>query len=56
MGIQLEITSGLRRRMFKGLSRAARAETTLEFDQFTSAVQAIIDEIGVRQLMGMQEK
>jgi hypothetical protein len=31
--------------MFKRLSRAARAETTQAFDQFISAVQAIIDEL-----------
>jgi phage replication-related protein YjqB (UPF0714/DUF867 family) len=43
-GIQLEISSGLRRRMFKGLSREARAETTPVFARFISAVQAAINE------------
>lgn len=43
-GIQLEITSGLRRQMFKGFSRAARTETTPLFAEFISAIQATIHE------------
>ncbi|MEA2007983.1 MAG: poly-gamma-glutamate hydrolase family protein [Chloroflexota bacterium] len=33
-GVQLEITRGLRQRMFKGLSRAGRGFTTPAFDEF----------------------
>jgi phage replication-related protein YjqB (UPF0714/DUF867 family) len=44
MGAQLEVSAGLRRKMFRGLSREGRAEITPVFFKFISAVQAAIDE------------
>jgi len=43
-GVQLEISSGLRRLMFEGLSRQGRKKVTLVFHEFVTAVrQAITD-------------
>ncbi len=39
MGVQLELSHGLRRRMFEGLSRASRRHTTAEFIAFTATVR-----------------
>jgi phage replication-related protein YjqB (UPF0714/DUF867 family) len=43
-GVQLELSLGLRRKMFKGLSRMGRAVITPVFDEFYSTVQAAINE------------
>lgn len=43
-GLQLEITQGLRRRMFKGLSRAERKFTTQEFDEFVEVLREGIED------------
>ncbi|OQX61138.1 MAG: hypothetical protein B5M51_08605, partial [Anaerolinea sp. 4484_236] len=42
-GVQLEITRGLRQRMFKGLSRAGRRVTTPVFDVFVGVLREGID-------------
>jgi phage replication-related protein YjqB (UPF0714/DUF867 family) len=48
MGVQLEISSGMRRKMFQGMSRAGRAVITPVFVEFITTVQkAIVDDSGV---------
>lgn len=39
LGVQLELSHGLRRRMFEGLSRESRRHTTEEFVAFTATVR-----------------
>jgi len=39
LGVQLELSHGLRRRMFAGLSRESRRHTTQEFVAFTAALR-----------------
>ena len=41
-GVQLEISEGLRRAMFKGLTRQERQTTTPVFDKFVGTVQATL--------------
>jgi phage replication-related protein YjqB (UPF0714/DUF867 family) len=41
-GVQLELSHGLRRRMFEGLSRASRRHTTEEFLAFTTTVRQVL--------------
>ena len=41
-GLQLEITAGLRRAMFKGLRRTERETTRPPFDRFVTAVRAVL--------------
>lgn len=41
MGVQLEISLGMRRKMFKGLRQEQRVETTPVFDRFITAVRRI---------------
>jgi phage replication-related protein YjqB (UPF0714/DUF867 family) len=42
-GVQLEITKGLRNKMFASLNRKGRQTTTKYFDRFVSATKAAID-------------
>ena len=41
-GVQLEISEGLRRSMFKGLNREGRRETTPVFGRFVSAIRQVL--------------
>lgn len=41
-GVQLELSTGLRRRMFSGLSRKRRTKTTAVFSDFTRAVRKVL--------------
>jgi phage replication-related protein YjqB (UPF0714/DUF867 family) len=41
-GVQLEITRGLRRRMFAGMKRHARQETTPAFVTFTATIRQVL--------------
>ena len=43
-GLQLEISSGLRKRMFKGLNRKDRKSTTEAYDKFIESVRFVLDE------------
>jgi len=43
-GVQIELTNGLRRRMFLGPSRRARTKTTDVFSAFIAAVQPLLAE------------
>lgn len=44
MGVQLELSAGLRRRMFTGPLRAPHKETTAVFEQFAGAVRQALNE------------
>jgi phage replication-related protein YjqB (UPF0714/DUF867 family) len=44
MGVQLEITAGLRRKMFDGLNRPGRRSTTAVFERFTGALAKALEE------------
>ncbi|MGA9117390.1 MAG: poly-gamma-glutamate hydrolase family protein [Bacteroidota bacterium] len=41
-GVQLELSTGLRRRMFQGLSRKGRTTTTATFSEFTATMQKVL--------------
>ena len=55
MGVQLEISAGLRRQMFEEITRIHRKKTTPLFDCFVRAVRAALADWG-RERPGRPEK
>jgi len=47
MGVQLEISAGLRSRMFENLSRLQRKKPSVLFSRFVSAMQAALDHFDI---------
>ena len=43
-GLQLEISNGLRKKMFKGLKRKDRKSTTEAYDKFIETIQSVLEE------------
>lgn len=43
-GLQLEISNGLREKMFKGLKRKGRNSTTDTFDKFIESIRSVLEE------------
>ena len=43
-GLQLEISNGLRKKLFKGLKRKDRKSTTPTYDKFIEAIQSVLEE------------
>ncbi|GAG29954.1 unnamed protein product, partial [marine sediment metagenome] len=48
-GLQLEISSGLRKKMFRGLKRNDRKNTTEVFDNFVKSIRFVLCEDNVKE-------
>ena len=43
-GVQIELTHGLRKTMFKGLNRAGRKKKTCQFNKFVDTIQKVLND------------